>query len=152
VWDVQLCNHCVCEFWSWHVHGSHLVCLPKPGVTESVLDVTPASGIASDGPSDPSLWLWLLRELFAVARTATGVTEPPKTLGPPTVVLVHRTSDNPAGALITWQVRYPNTLLSQERLTRHTDITIHRRNKYAEAVTTTYFILKYGKSIIVTDQ
>jgi hypothetical protein len=26
------------------------------------------------------------------------VTEPPKTLGPPTVVLVHRTSDNPAGA------------------------------------------------------
>jgi hypothetical protein len=27
------------------------------------------------------------------------VTEPPKSLGPPTVVLVHRTSDNPAGAL-----------------------------------------------------
>jgi hypothetical protein len=27
------------------------------------------------------------------------VTEPPKLLGPPTVVLVHRTSDNPAGAL-----------------------------------------------------
>jgi hypothetical protein len=26
------------------------------------------------------------------------VTEPPKTLGPPTVVLVHRTSDNHAGA------------------------------------------------------
>jgi hypothetical protein len=26
------------------------------------------------------------------------VTEPPKSLGPPTVVLVHRTSDNPAGA------------------------------------------------------
>jgi hypothetical protein len=26
------------------------------------------------------------------------VTEPPKPLGPPTVVLVHRTSDNPAGA------------------------------------------------------
>jgi hypothetical protein len=25
-------------------------------------------------------------------------TEPPKSLGPPTVVLVHRTSDNPAGA------------------------------------------------------
>jgi hypothetical protein len=27
-----------------------------------------------------------------------GVTEPPKSLGPPTVVLVQRTSDNPAGA------------------------------------------------------
>jgi hypothetical protein len=26
------------------------------------------------------------------------VTEPPKSLGPPTVVLVHRTSDNPADA------------------------------------------------------
>jgi hypothetical protein len=26
------------------------------------------------------------------------VTEPPKSLGPPTVVLVQRTSDNPAGA------------------------------------------------------
>jgi hypothetical protein len=21
------------SFWSWHVHGSHLVCLPKPGLT-----------------------------------------------------------------------------------------------------------------------
>jgi hypothetical protein len=27
------------------------------------------------------------------------VTEPPKSLGPPTVVLVQRTSDNPAGVL-----------------------------------------------------
>jgi hypothetical protein len=26
------------------------------------------------------------------------VTEPPKSLGPPTLVLVHRTLDNPAGA------------------------------------------------------
>jgi hypothetical protein len=26
------------------------------------------------------------------------MTEPPKSLGPPTVVLVHQTSDNPAGA------------------------------------------------------
>jgi hypothetical protein len=26
------------------------------------------------------------------------VTEPPKSLGPPTVVLVHQTSDSPAGA------------------------------------------------------
>jgi hypothetical protein len=36
------------------------------------MEVTPASGITSDGSSDPSLWLLLLRELRAVARTATG--------------------------------------------------------------------------------
>jgi hypothetical protein len=71
------------------------------------------------------------------------MTEPPKSLGPPTVVLVQRTSDNPAGA--------PELLdkfgicilyLSQERFTRHTDITIHRRYKNAEAITITYLILK----------
>jgi hypothetical protein len=32
------------------------------------------------------------------APVRVGVTEPPKSLGPPTVVLVQRTSDNPAGA------------------------------------------------------
>jgi hypothetical protein len=31
-------------------------------------------------------------------ETSLGVTEPPKSLGPPTVVLVQRTSDNPVGA------------------------------------------------------
>ena len=35
--------------------------------------MTPASGVAGDGSSDPSLRLLLLRELSAVARTATGV-------------------------------------------------------------------------------
>jgi hypothetical protein len=40
---------------------------------ESVVEVTPASGVMSDGSSDPSLWLRLLRELRVVARTATGV-------------------------------------------------------------------------------
>jgi hypothetical protein len=33
-----------------------------------------------------------------VGREVPSVTEPPKLLGPPTVVLVYRTSDNPAGA------------------------------------------------------
>jgi hypothetical protein len=37
------------------------------------VEVTPASGIASDGSSDPSLRLLLLRELCVVARTATSV-------------------------------------------------------------------------------
>jgi hypothetical protein len=37
------------------------------------MEVTPASGVTSDGSSDPSLRLRLLRELRAVARTATDI-------------------------------------------------------------------------------
>jgi hypothetical protein len=37
------------------------------------VEVTPVSGVASDGSSDPSLRLLLLRELRVVAQTATGV-------------------------------------------------------------------------------
>jgi hypothetical protein len=40
---------------------------------ESVMEVTPASGVTSDVSSDPSLRLRLLRKLRVVARTATGV-------------------------------------------------------------------------------
>jgi hypothetical protein len=58
------------------------------------------------------------------------VTKPPKLLGPPTVVFVQRTLDNPVDAhnhLTSW---YLNPyFLAQERFTRHTDITTHRRNK-----------------------
>jgi hypothetical protein len=46
---------------------------PTQQGVESIVEVTPASGVASDGSSDPSLRLLLLRELCAVARTATGV-------------------------------------------------------------------------------
>jgi hypothetical protein len=46
---------------------------PTQQGVESVVEVTPASGVTSDGSSDPSLQLWLLRELRAVARTVTGV-------------------------------------------------------------------------------
>jgi hypothetical protein len=81
------------------------------------------------------------------------MTEPPKLLGPPTVVLVHRTSDNPAGAPdhLTSSVS-EFFYLAQERFTCDADITTHRRYEYVETVTTTYFILKYGKSIINRDQ
>jgi hypothetical protein len=52
-------------------------CVSVEGLTqqgiESVVEVTPTSGVTSDGSSDPSLWLRLLQELHAVARTATGV-------------------------------------------------------------------------------
>jgi hypothetical protein len=70
----------------------------------------------------------------------TIVKEPPKSLGPPTVVLVQRTSDNPACApksLDKFGICIP--YLSQERFTRHVDITKHRRYESAEAVTITYF-------------
>jgi hypothetical protein len=44
---------------------------PMQQGVESVVEVTPASGVASDGSSDPSLRLLLLRELRAMAQTAT---------------------------------------------------------------------------------
>jgi hypothetical protein len=44
--DVHLCNRCVREFWSWHVHSSHSVCLLKPGVTL-------ARGTSKSEPSPP---------------------------------------------------------------------------------------------------
>jgi hypothetical protein len=56
--------------------------LDRPGVLveglkqqgiESVVEVTPASSVMSDGSSDPSLQLRLLQELWAVAQTATGI-------------------------------------------------------------------------------
>jgi hypothetical protein len=37
------------------------------------VEVTPASSVTSDGSSDPSIRLRLLRKLRVVARTATGV-------------------------------------------------------------------------------
>ena len=62
--------------------------------------------------------------------------EPPKLLGPPTVVLVQRTSDNPVDApelLEKFDTYF--SYLSQERFTRHADITDHRRYRNAEAIT-----------------
>jgi hypothetical protein len=46
---------------------------PTQQGVESVVEVTPTSDVTSDGSSDPSLHLWLLLELCAVARTTTGV-------------------------------------------------------------------------------
>jgi hypothetical protein len=46
---------------------------PTQQGVESIVEVTPASGVMSDGSSDPSLRLWLLRELYVVAQTVTGV-------------------------------------------------------------------------------
>jgi hypothetical protein len=46
---------------------------PTQQGVESVVEVTPTSGVTSDGSSDPPLRLRLLRELHVVARTATDV-------------------------------------------------------------------------------
>jgi hypothetical protein len=46
---------------------------PTQQGVESVVEVTHASGVTSDGSRDPSLRFRLLRELRAVARTATSV-------------------------------------------------------------------------------
>jgi hypothetical protein len=46
---------------------------PTQQGVESVVEVTPASGVTSDGSSDPSLRLRLLQELRVMARTTTGV-------------------------------------------------------------------------------
>jgi hypothetical protein len=46
---------------------------PTQQVVESIVEVTPASDVMSDGSSDPSLRLLLLRELHVVAQTATSV-------------------------------------------------------------------------------
>jgi hypothetical protein len=69
------------------------------------------------------------------------VTEPPKSLGPPTVVLVQRTLDN--------HVFAPDHLTSSvsEILTLPKSVspfmqTLHRRYENAEAITITYLILK----------
>jgi hypothetical protein len=67
------------------------------------------------------------------------LTEPLKLLGPPTVVLVQRTSDNPAGAPDHLTSSVSEFLTFPRVFTRHADIIIHRRYGNAEAVTITYF-------------
>jgi hypothetical protein len=81
------------------------------------------------------------------------VTEPLKSLGPPTVVLVPRTLDNPAGAPESHdKFGICFLYLSQERFTHHADIITHRRYENAEAITITYLILKVRKGYNIIDQ
>jgi hypothetical protein len=78
------------------------------------------------------------------------VTEPPKSLGPPTVVLVQRTSYHPVGApesLDKFGICF--SYFSQERFTRHADITEHRRYGNAEAITKVYIYSKVGQSYLL---
>jgi hypothetical protein len=81
------------------------------------------------------------------------VTEPPKSLGPPTVVLVHRTSDNPAGAPdhLTSSVfvffTLPKSVSPITQILQHIGGTNMRKQLQQLC-----FILKYRNSSIITDQ
>jgi hypothetical protein len=54
-------------------------------------------GIGKDC-NGPAVFICMALTRLQVSYFATYVTQPPKSLGPPTVVLVQRTSDNPTGA------------------------------------------------------
>jgi hypothetical protein len=78
------------------------------------------------------------------------VTEPPKSLGPPTVVLVQRTSDNPVGApesLDKFGICF--SYFSQERFTRHVDITSIGVTRMRKQLLKLIFILKVRQSYIL---
>jgi hypothetical protein len=78
------------------------------------------------------------------------VTEPPKSLGPPTVVLVQRTSNNPVGApelLDKFGICF--SYLSQERFTRHADITSIEVTRMRKRLHKLTFILKVRQSFIL---
>jgi hypothetical protein len=78
------------------------------------------------------------------------MTEPPKSLGPPTVVLVQQTSDNPVGvpeSLDKFGIWF--SYISQERFPRHADIIsigVTRMQKQLHKLT---FILKVRQSYIL---
>jgi hypothetical protein len=81
------------------------------------------------------------------------VTKPPKSLGPPMVVLVHRTSDNPAGAPdhLTNSVSVFFTL--PKSVSPVTQILQHiRGTSMRKQLQQLYFRLKYRKSSIITYQ
>jgi hypothetical protein len=80
----------------------------------------------------------------------TVVMEPPKVLGPPTNVLVLRTSDNHVDAHnhSTSSVFYRHHI-AQERFTHHVDIThvIGEKNKRKQITITYFTFVKYRESI-----
>ena len=81
------------------------------------------------------------------------VMEPPKSLGPPIVVLVHRTSDNPAGApdhLVSSVYVFftlPKSVSPVTQILQHIGGTSIRKQ-----LQQLYFRLKYRKISIIIDQ
>jgi DNA repair exonuclease SbcCD ATPase subunit len=84
------------------------------------------------------------------ASFAKRVTKPPKSYGPPIVVLVQRTLDNPVGApesLDKFGICF--SYLSQERFTRHADITNIRVTRMRKQLHKLTFILKVRQNYIL---
>jgi hypothetical protein len=110
--------------------------------------VTPLAGVTSTTLSIPCC-VGPLTDTLGPSSTVV-VMEHSKSLGPPTVVLVQRTSDNPVGApesLDKFGICF--SYLSQERFTRHADITsigVTRMWKQLHELT---FILKVRQSYIL---
>jgi hypothetical protein len=81
------------------------------------------------------------------------VTHPPKSLGPPTVVLVHRTSENTAGApdhltsSVSVFFTLPKSVSPVTQILQH--IGSMGMQKQLQQL---YFKLKYKKSSIIIDQ
>jgi hypothetical protein len=81
-----------------------------------------------------------------------GVTEPPKSLGPPTIVLVQRTLDNPIGAhnhltsLVFVSFYFPKSVSPVTQILQHNGGT----NKRKRITIINLHSLKYRKSIIIT--
>jgi hypothetical protein len=102
---------------------------PWPGRTGAPSSATGSVGRMSRGSPRMRQTLSTPPRSGATAMVMT-VTEPPKSLGPPTVVLVQRTSDNPAGvpeSLDKFGICF--SYLSQERFAYHADITSIRVTK-----------------------
>jgi hypothetical protein len=104
--------------------------------------------------SPTNMWLvWGQISPRSTRRRKGFVTEPPKSLGPPTVVLVHRTSDNPAGApdhltsSVSVFFTLPKSVSPVTQILQHIGGTNMRKR-----LQQLYFILKYRKSSIITDQ
>jgi hypothetical protein len=81
------------------------------------------------------------------------MTEPPKSLGPPTVVLIDLTSDNPAGApdhltsSVSEFFTLPKSVSPVTQILQH----IGGMNMWKQ-LQLLYFIIKFRESIIITDQ
>jgi hypothetical protein len=72
-WQTVMCSTVLVDYTTVLNRPSVSVEGPTQQGVESVVEVTPTSGVTSDGSCDPSLWLLLLRELRVVARTTTSV-------------------------------------------------------------------------------
>jgi hypothetical protein len=94
-----------------------------------------------DGHSDTKQFLMSYEATISSYGGNTAVTEPPKSLGPPTVVLVQRTSDNPAGAPESLD-KFSICFSFPKSVSPVTQTLQASEYENAEAITLTYLYLK----------